>query len=159
MNQDTMSGEREKEQVESNHCPYCCDRIQKGALICKTCQEPLTRWRQTTRLLSTVLTSVVAVLSLGLAYQQYRDEKAAQAESATTKANAATESKAYENAFQRIRQQFETNTVGWQQSKQRWLAQLRSQSHQAGSQSQSSTNWAVQSDFLVRHFLDPNEKP
>jgi hypothetical protein len=159
MNQDKSSRGMEGDNSKTVPCMYCRDPIPPDALICRTCNEPQDWGRRTTKFLSVALSSLVAVLSLGLAYVQYRDEKAAQAEASTAKANAATESKAYEDAFQRIRQKFDANPAAWQQAKQQWLSQLRSQSATAPAQARSSTNWSTQSDFLVRHFLDPNEKP
>src|SRR5437763_125458 len=102
MKHNITSGAQEREQSNSGRCRYCRDSIYPDALICKTCGEPQVLWRRAIRLVSTLLSSVVALGSLGIAVLQYNDAKAAQKEANVAKASEVAQVKASEDAVRHV---------------------------------------------------------
>lgn len=90
MNNDRSLNSNQPMRSATKECKFCHESIHQRARLCKACGQPQGLFRQSGRFISALLTPMVALGSLGIAYAQYLD--AANARTAERQARAAEQS-------------------------------------------------------------------
>jgi hypothetical protein len=90
MNDDRNVNPDQPMRSATKECKFCHESIHQRARLCKACGQPQGLLRQSGRFISALLTPMVALGSLGIAYAQYLD--AANARTAERHARAAEQS-------------------------------------------------------------------
>ncbi len=90
MNDDRKVDSNQPMRNATKECKFCHESIHQRARLCKACGQPQGLLRQSGRFISAMLTPIVALGSLGIAYAQYLD--ATRARTAEKRARAAEQS-------------------------------------------------------------------